>query len=120
MGLQIKKSKVKKQLASGDIKLSIKDEKSSHSADFIIQTLDKLERRAGALLGIQAYYQAPEALVLAKLRMVKATVPRERSLKDREDIRAIIRNTKVDRRKIAGAASRETTLTIFREVLSVT
>ncbi len=52
--------------------------------------------------------------------MVKATRPRERSLKDRDDIRAIIANTKVDKRKILRIARRETTLTIFQETLSTT
>ena len=49
--------------------------------------------------------------------MVKATSPRERSLKDREDIQAIVRNTKVDRRKIARLAKAETTLEILREIV---
>lgn len=88
-----------------------------HTADFIIQTRGKLERRAGTLLRIKAYYQTPEALVLAKLRMIKATLPRERSLKDKEDIKAIIHNTEVDRKKIIRHARRETTLAIFRETL---
>ncbi len=116
-GLQVDRRKVKKQLASGYNIISIPDKESSHEADFIIQTRPKLERRTGSLLGIKTYYQTPEALVLAKLRMIKATHPRERSLKDKEDIRAIIRNTRVDTRKIVRGAKRETTLAIFRETL---
>ena len=63
------------------------------------------------------HYLGPEALVLAKLRMIKASLPRERSLKDKEDIRAIIRNTKVDTQEIVRRARKETTLTILRQVL---
>lgn len=117
-GLQVDRRKVKRQLASGYNIISIPDRESSHTADFIIQTRGKLERRAGSLLGIKTYYQTPEALVLAKLRMIKATLPRERSLKDREDIRAILRNTRVDKPKIVSAARRKTTLTIFQDILS--
>ena len=93
--------------------ISLPDKESSHKADFIIQTRGKLERRAGSLLGTKTYYQTPESLVLAKLRMIKATHPRERSLKDKDDIRAIIRHTRIDKRKILRTAKRDTTLTIF-------
>ncbi len=116
-GLQVAKRKVKKQLASGYNIISIPDKESSHEADFIIQTRPKLERRAGSVLGIKTYYQTPEALLLAKLRMIKAPLPRDRSLKDKEDIRAIIRNTRVDMRKIVHGAKRETTFAISRETL---
>ena len=115
--LQVDRRKVKRQLSSGYSIISIPDRESSHTADFIIQPRGKLERRAGTLLGIPAHYQAPEALVLAKLRMIKATLPRERSLKDKEDIKAIIRNTEVDKLKILQTAKRDTTLTIFRETI---
>ena len=116
-GLKVDSRKVKRQLSSRYNIISIPDKQSSHTADFIIQAKGKLERRAGTLLGIPAHYQTPEALVLAKLRMIKATLPRERSLKDREDIRAIIHNTEVDKRRIFRLARRETTLTIFHEVV---
>jgi len=66
---------------------------------------------------VPVHYLGPEALVLAKLRMIKASLPRERSLKDKEDIRAIIRNTKVDTQEIVRRARKETTLTILRQVL---
>ncbi len=69
------------------------------------------------MLGLTAYYQAPESLILAKLRMIKATVRPERSVKDQEDIKAIIHNTKVDRRKIVTQARRESTLEVLTKVL---
>ncbi|HLE65314.1 MAG TPA: hypothetical protein VI816_04210 [Candidatus Bathyarchaeia archaeon] len=50
--------------------------------------------------------------------MVKATRPRERSLKDREDIKAIIRNTKVSLPRIIRAAREETTLDVAEALLT--
>jgi len=49
--------------------------------------------------------------------MIKATHPRERSLKDREDVRAIIENTKVTRHRILLAAKKESTLDILTSLL---
>jgi len=49
--------------------------------------------------------------------MIKATVPKERALKDKEDIRAILRFTVVDFEAIKKRAKKETTLSIF-EVLT--
>jgi len=115
-GLQVDKRKISRQLSSKYNIISIPDKQSSHKAYFMIHPRGKLERRAGSLLGIQTYYQAPEALVLAKLRMIKTTLPRERSLKDKEDIRAILKNTRVDKAKIFHTARRETTLTIFQDL----
>jgi len=113
----VDRRKITRQPASRYNIISIPDKQSSHTADFMIQARGKLERRAGSLLGIPTHYQTPEALVLAKLRMIKATLPRERSLKDIEDVRAIIRYTRVDKRKILRTAKRDGTLTIFRETI---
>jgi len=120
IGLQADKRRIQAQLKTGYRIITLQDKNSGHQADFILHTRGKLERRPGSLLGLGTYYQTPESLILAKLRMVKATRPRERSLKDRDDIRAIISNTKVDKRKILRIARRETTLTIFQETLSTT
>jgi hypothetical protein len=75
------------------------------------------ERRRGTVQGVKAYFQSPESLILAKLRMIKATIPRERSLKDRDDIIAILANTKVSKRKILDQARKERTMEILREIL---
>jgi hypothetical protein len=68
-------------------------------------------------LGLRSYYHTPELLILSKLRMIKATVPSERSQKDREDIRAILANTRVNKRKIIDRARKESTIEIFREII---
>lgn len=69
--------------------------------------------------GVKTYFQSPESLILAKLRMIKATIPRERSQKDKEDIQAILANTRVSKRKILDQARKQSTIEILREVLPV-
>ena len=117
-GLKINRTRIKKQLRGGYNIISLEDKNSPYRVDLIIQTEGKLERRAGRALGLRTYYQSPELLVLSKLRMIKATFPRERSQKDRDDIRAILANTKVDRRRIVKAATQESTIEIFKEIFS--
>jgi len=118
-GLGIDRQRVLAGLKAGFNLIQLRDKSSPYQADFILQE-GRLERRQGSLLGLKTYYQTPERLVLAKLRMVKATRPLERSLKDREDVQAIIRDTQVDRRRIARLARSESTLEIFRELLKET
>jgi len=49
--------------------------------------------------------------------MIKATRPVERSFKDREDIRQILANTVVNKRKILTQARKQGTISIFAEIL---
>jgi hypothetical protein len=115
-GLKINRTRIKRQLNSGYNIISLEDRRSPYRVDLIIETEGKLERRPGRALGLRSYYHPPELLILSKLRMIKATVPRERSQKDMEDIRAILANTKVNKRKILRQARKEGTITIFREI----
>jgi hypothetical protein len=58
----------------------------------------------------------PKDLILAKLRMIKATVPRERALKDVEDVRAILRFTKVGVGAVKKRAKDDGSLSIFESL----
>jgi hypothetical protein len=116
-GLKINRTRIKRQLSSGYNIISLEDRRSPYRVDLIIQTEGKLERRPGRALGLRSYYHPPELLILSKLRMIKATVPRERSQKDMEDIRAILANTRVNKRKIMDRARKENTIEIFREII---
>ena len=116
-GLKINRTRIKRQLSSGYNIISLEDRRSPYRVDLIIQTEGKLERRPGRALGLRSYYHPPELLILSKLRMIKATVPRERSQKDMEDVRAILANTRVNKRKILHQARKEGTITIFREII---
>jgi hypothetical protein len=115
-GLKINKAKIKRQVNSGYNIISLEDKRSPYRVDLIIQTEGRLERRRGRALGLKTYYQPPELLILSKLRMIKATVPRERSQKDKDDISAILANTRVNKRRILSQARRESTIEIFREI----
>lgn len=115
-GLKINRTRIKKQLRGGYNIVSLEHRNSPYRVDLIIQTDGRLERRAGRALGLKTYYQPPELLVLSKLRMIKATLPRERSQKDRDDIRAIVANTRIDKRRILKQAKQESTIEIFKEI----
>lgn len=91
---------------------TFRDSRSPYSVD-VIFSRKRLVKRAGIVAVLPAFYQVPEDLILAKLRMVKATVPRERALKDEEDVRAILRFTKVDVEAVKKQARRNNTLSTF-------
>ncbi len=92
------------------------DKLSPHTADLIL-VKSPIERRRGTVQGVKTYFQSPESLILAKLRMIKATIPRERSQKDRDDITAILENTRVSKRKIIDQARKQSTIEILRGIL---
>jgi hypothetical protein len=48
--------------------------------------------------------------------MIKATVPPERALKDLEDVRAILKFTKVNVDAVRKQARRNSTLSIFKSI----
>ncbi len=108
-------ARIRRQLKSGYNVITVADRLSPYTADLIFSR-DRPERRRGSVRGVETFFQSPESLILAKLRMIKATVQKERSQNDRDDIRAILANTKVNRRRITEVARRESSLRIFREL----
>ena len=114
--LVVYERKIDASLKSGYKIVTFEDSKSPLTVDIILSE-EKLERRAGSVLGLPTFYQTPEGLILAKLRMIKATVPRERALKDEEDVKAILRFTKVDVETVKQRARKDSTLSIFGELL---
>lgn len=115
-GLEASKAKMEAALRSGFKIVTLKDEKTPFTVDIILS--DKsLEKRKGRILGIPVYYQTPEALILAKLRMIKATVPAERALKDRDDVKAILKHTKVNLKMLKEKAVDETTFSMLEELI---
>ena len=114
-GLKFDTAKIRRQLKTGYNIISLPDKTSPYSADFIVQT-DRIPRRKGTLLGLPVYYQTPETLILAKLRMIKATLPRDRSIKDKNDIVAILAHTRINMRAIERSARKASTIEIFNEI----
>lgn len=114
---QVTVKKIRKALESGYKILTLKDKLTPFTLDIIFSD-KKLEKRKGTILGLPTFYQKPEDLILAKLRMIKATVSRERALKDEEDIKAILKHTKVDKKTLTRKAQKEKTITILENIIS--
>lgn len=116
-GLQVEEEKIALAFKSGFRVVTFRDGKSPFSVDIILSGKE-LAKRAGTILGLPTFYQAPEELILAKLRMIRATVPRERALKDEDDVRGILRFTEVDMEGLKRQARRESTLSILEGILA--
>jgi hypothetical protein len=95
---------------------TVEDKSSPHTLDIIF--IDgALERKAGSVLGLPSFYQTPESLILAKLRTVKATQNPERAATDREDIKAILENTRVDLEDLRKRPQAEGTSEILEDLI---
>ena len=115
-GLVVDEREIDRALESGYKIATFKDSKTAYSVDVIFSDR-KFEKRAGMVAGLPCFYQTPEELILTKLRMIKATVPRERALKDKEDVKAILKFTKVNIRIVKEKAKKDDTLAIFGEIM---
>jgi hypothetical protein len=96
--------------------ITFKDKRTPFTIDIILSN-KRLGKEAGTAFGLPTFFQTPEELILAKLRMIKVTLPPERSQKDRDDIKSILRHTKVNIKTIEQHAQKETTLTLFKELI---
>ena len=56
-------------------------------------------------------------MVLAKLRMIKVTLPRERAFKDEEDVKAILAFTQLDLAAVKVQAKKEGTFEILQSLI---
>lgn len=115
-GLDVDKRKLDSALASGYRIASFKDKVSPFTVDIIFVD-GAVSKKMGTVAEVRAFFQAPEDLVLAKLRMIKATVPRERAVKDEEDVKAVLAFTKVDLDAVKKQAKRDKTLTILEGLI---
>ncbi len=112
-GLEVEERKISEALASGYNIATFRDKASAYTVDVIFSG-EKLDKQAGTVAGVNTFFQKPEGLVLAKLRMIKVTVPRERTVKDVEDVKAILAFTKVDLAAVKRQAKKEGTLEILQ------
>jgi len=114
-GLHVDEKSIDAAFESGFKIVTFRDSISPFNVDIIL-SIRKFEKRAGTLLDLPTFYQTPEDLILAKLRMIKATVPRERALKDEDDVRGVLRFTEVDTKRLRRRAQRDSTLTILEDI----
>jgi hypothetical protein len=115
-GLDVDERKLDSALTSGYRIASFRDKASPYTVDVIFVD-GVLRKRAGTVDGVGTFFQPPEDLVLAKLRMIKATVPRERAVKDEEDVRAILAFTRVDVEAVKRQARKDGTLSILEGLI---
>jgi len=117
--IQVHDRRINEAIKSGFRIITLQDTKTPFTLDVILSDR-KLEKKAGTILGLPTFYQTPEELILSKLRMIKATVPKERALKDEDDVRAILRYTRVDMKTLKRQARKESTLSIFEGIATLT
>ena len=111
-GLVVDERKIEGAFISGFKIASFKDRESPYNLDVILSS-EKIGKQKGKVAGLETFFQSPEGLIAAKLRMIKATVPPERSAKDKKDIKALLQFTKVDLAKVKMQAKKDKTEVIF-------
>jgi len=114
-GMEANERRIREVLKSGYKILTFKDKKSPFTLDIMLSD-EKLRKRGGTILGLSTFYQVPEELILAKLRMIKATVPSERAQKDKDDVKAILRESRVNVDALKKRARKENTVKILEEL----
>jgi len=115
-GLGHDEKKINAALTSDYKIVTLRDTQTHYTVDLILAT-EPLEKRAATIEDQPTYIQTPEALILAKLRMIKAILPPERAQKDRDDVTAIMRHTPVDTGHVRRRAAKEGTLPTLEELL---
>jgi len=116
-GLQVNGERIDAALKSGFRIVTFKDNKTPFTVDIILSA-KKLKKKASTILGLPTFYQTPEDFILAKLRMIKATIPRGRTLKDEDDVRAILRFTEIDMNALKRQARRNNTLPMLETIIA--
>jgi hypothetical protein len=115
-GLKASKKKIASAWQSGYRMVTCLDKRSPYSLDIIL-SVEPLQRVRGSLLGIQVFYQKPEDLILAKLRMIRSTEDPERKVIDKSDVRSILVSRKINLGALMDDAKRQGTATILQELL---
>lgn len=113
-GLQFDAKKIDNALTSGYRIATFISKDSPYKVDVILS--DEIRKRQGTIAKIETFFQIPEDLILAKLRMIKATVQKEKALKDEEDVKAILRFTQLDKGEIEKQAKKEGTLEVWKRL----
>lgn len=116
-GLRVKEERLQLVWRSGYRIATLEDEKSPHTVD-VIFTSQRLERITGRVAGLRTYYETPESLILAKLRMIKVTTQPNRLATDRADITSILESTSIDLRSLRKKAKNQKTAELLAEILA--
>jgi hypothetical protein len=114
--VEVDERKIENALTSGYPIASLRDKISPYRVDLIFSP-EKLDKQTGEAAGISTYLQKSEGLIAAKLRMIKATVPRERAIKDEQDVKTILAFSKVDLETIKHQAEKDKTTDILESLI---
>lgn len=114
-GLRVDKRKIDDALSSGFKIATFKDRQSQYSLDVIFFE-GKIQKRSGQVAGLETYLQSPEGLIAAKMRMIKVTLSPERAAKDRKDISAVLKFTKVDLSTVKTLSEKDGTFSVFESL----
>jgi hypothetical protein len=111
-GLQVEEKRIDDAILSGYKIATFKSKSSPYKVDVILS--ERIRKRKGSIADLDTFFQIPEDLILAKLRMIKATVEDERAAKDEEDIKAILSFTKLNTNAVEKQAKMDGTLEIWK------
>lgn len=103
-------------LESGYKIVSVDDQLTPFTVDFILLECS-LEKIPCTLFDEPTFLQTAENLVRSKLRMIKSTFDREKSAKDREDVRAIIRYSGLNMSRVRDYAARDNTVDVLESLI---
>lgn len=115
--LEVDERKIETALTSGYKIATFKDKTTPYTVDIILSD-GKLDKKSGKIDSLKTFFQSPEGLIVAKLRMIKVTLPPERAIKDKEDVKAILAFTKLNINAIKKQAQKDETLEIFEALIA--
>jgi len=111
--IEVDERKIDAALTSGYKIVTFKDKMTPYTVDIILSEAE-LDKKSGKIDNLQTFFQSPEGLIMAKLRMIKATLPPERASKDKADIKAILAFTKLNIAAVKKQAQKDKTLEILK------
>jgi len=114
-GLQVEEKRIDDAMTSGYKIATFKSKSSPYKLDVILS--ERIQKLKGSIADVDTFFQIPEDLISAKLRMIKATVEHERVAKDEDDIKAILNFTKLSTNAIEKQAKTDGTLEIWKNLL---
>ena len=114
--IRVDENKMLTALRAGYRVVTLKDQKTHYTLDLILAD-KKLEKKSGTIVGLPSFIQTPEELILSKLRMIKSTISKEKSQKDRDDVKAILSHTRVEGELLRRRAKKENTLAMLDELM---
>jgi len=115
--LEVDERKIETALTSCYKIATFKDKTTPYTVDIILSD-GKLDKKSGKIDSLKTFFQSPEGLIVAKLRMIKVTLPPERAIKDKEDVKAILAFTKLNINAIKKQAQKDETLEIFEALIA--